>query len=299
MGFPWQIRSDEQAAVQFDDLASQFDAGLLPVTSGSSPEQGEEFVLAALHRVGVRTEPLEDEILRAAWTAGSAPGALRLRAESRRRRAELARTVRAGLRYPIVLGVLAIVSAWIAASVIRNQWLLVWTVAVVAALALVGWRLGSAIRHGSGPLARLPVIATLSDSFAELPYLEILQGLYAAGVPLLTAHPRAVQAIPQPLLRERARRADQILQQRRPLAEALEAAGALCAETRQILRTGEHTGDLEGALDRAYRRRSDVAGRLASTTARTVGQAAYTAAGLLVVYVVFSFYHGYYGKLLH
>jgi type II secretory pathway component PulF len=198
----------------------------------------------------------------------------------------------------MALGALALLTAWIAGSVTRNHWIPGVTVAVVAGLAFLGWRIGVAIRTGLGPLTRLPGIGSISDSFAELPYLEILQGLYAAGVPLLTAHPRAVHAIPQEPMRERAARADQVLQQRRPLAEALQASGAFSDETRQILGTGERTGDLEGALGRAYQRRSEVAGWRATTAAKAAGQVAYIAAGLLVVYIVFNFYSGYYGRLL-
>src|SRR5262249_35278207 len=151
-----------------------------------------------------------------------------------------------------------------------------WLPSVFAGLGLVSgllaWR---SLGRGSPWLMQMPLIGPWAQSLAELPYLEALRGLHSAGVPLLAAHPQAIAACRVASVRERLLQADRVLQQGRPLGEALMAADALHAETRHLLTTGERAGALEDALLRALNRRRSVAAVTSAALGRAIGALVY------------------------
>lgn len=289
--------ADDRAALQFEDLASLLDAGLLPSELGKGGAHGDDVLQALLAERGVKLTRSEDAMLDAAWRAGRAGAALRERANVRRLRAAFTRTVWAGLSYPIVLLTLVLVSTALSAAVTNNATPSLVALLVVAALGAGTLLVASGVRRGGPGWLRAPMLGPLASDLGEIPYLETLHGLYAAGVPLLEAHARAVATCPIAAVRGRLEAADRVLRTNRPLGEALAQANALGAESRQMLATGERAGDLEGALRRALQRRSEVSSRNAARLAKTVGLVAFAIAAAVVIVTVFSFYSGLYGKL--
>jgi general secretion pathway protein F len=286
---------DERAALQFEDLASAFDAGLNPASMGGNAALGERMLPDMLAGRGVAIDSAEGAIFLAAWKSGSVSKALRERAAARRQRAELTRVVKSSLRYPLIL--VATTALVCAVSLRSHLWLAVLLPALLLAIAVVAWRVVVAIRAGTGPWLRLPLLGPLARDFGEIPYLQVLHGLYAAGVPLLTAHPQAVAACGIGGVRRRLQDVDRIVQGNRPLGEALAQVAALHPETSTMIRQGELTGGLEDALARAVRRRTEVAAREAAAMARRLGATAYLGAAIVAIYVILSFYSSYYGQL--
>jgi type II secretory pathway component PulF len=182
-------------------------------------------------------------------------------------------------------------------TVFRTGWVTL-AVAMAAALLLAAlvW-LSLAMARGSDLLLRLPLFREVMLDLAELPYLEVLHGLYASGVPMLKAHPRAVAACRLPDLHRRLQTADAVLQRNQPLTAALVQAGALHPETRTLLSNAERSGDLEDALRRSLARRSDVATRGTQRLARLLGTVVYVFAVAVVVSLVFSFYSSYFAAI--
>lgn len=289
-------RRDERAANAFLDLASAVDAGLAPQYFGADPADGDALLVRALQRRGIALDALEATVLQAAWTAGIGPAVLRRRAEEREQRAAFGRSVLTGLRYPLVLLALCTLVSFVARAL--GAWWLAWVVVGIDLLlaAIVLWLVRMA--KSSSPRALdLPGIGPLVRDMAELPYLEVLHGLYGAGVPLREAHARAVAAAPPSPLQERLRLADRHVQDGRPVHEALAQTLAVDGETLHLLATGERTGGLEEALHRAIRRRRDTALRRSTALAKGVANGTYALAVVLVVLVVFQFYASYYGAL--
>jgi type II secretory pathway component PulF len=292
----FSIAADERAALQFDDLASALDAGLPIAAAGGDVAAGDRAVHGAMRARGVLLTPTEDLMLLHAWRAGRIGTALRDRALARHRRADFVRLLWSGLRYPLLLAVMVLVAS--ATTALTGSW--GFTIGVAIAYALLGaaavavWR---ALHRGEPWATRLPVIGRLAVELAELPYLETLHALYASGVPLKSAHSAAVATVKIPAVGDRLRIADRVLQSGRPLREALAESAALHAETRTLIATGEQTGQLENALDRALQRRRDVTGRDVATTAKRAGQIAYGIAVVLCVVVIFRFYSSYYGAM--
>ena len=293
----WSIAADERAALQFDDLASALDAGLPVHHLGGDAKAGDRVLHDILRQRGVVLSPTEDAVLLAGWRAGRASAALRSRGVGRRNRAEFARTLWAGLRYPLLLFGLVFLASFATARIIGHYWFAAAVVALVAAAATFVVLARRGLRSGSERWTRVPVLGRIAIGLAELPYLETLHALYAAGVPLAQAHPAAVAAVPLASLQRRLEVADRALQSGRPLTESLAQAVALNPETRSLLATGEHAGQLEDALQRSLVRRRDVSARDIGTTARWLGNAAYLLAIVFVVSILFTFYLSLYGKL--
>jgi type II secretory pathway component PulF len=291
-------RPHERAALAFEDLASALDAGLSPTSLGAPPgADGTASMEAILRARGVRPTDAEIEILAAAWDAGRAGDGLRRRALMRRQRAERIRTIGAALRYPMLLIAVSVLAAFLAGTATGKTWLGI-TVATIAGLVVAALIVaGIAFARGSDALLRLPMVRNVVLDLAELPYLEVLHGLYASGVPLLKAHPRAVATCRQQELRRRLDLADAVLQRNQPLGAALAESQALNNETRSLLTNGERSGDLEDALRRSLDRRSDVATRGAQRLARLVGTVVYVLAVAVVISVAFTFWSSYTANL--
>ena len=131
----------------------------------------------------------------------------------------------------------------------------------------------------------------------ELPYLEALHALYGAGVPIVEAHRTALATVRLQDLRKQLSVAQEMLEQGRPLREALETSASLSLETRALLATGEQAGELEDALDRALVRRTEMAELQLQRAARAAGTIAYVSAAIGVVVIAIQFYTSYYGPL--
>jgi type II secretory pathway component PulF len=288
--WPWV---DERAADRLLDVASQLDAGLDPramLGPDAACRSWEEAIAASLERERVRLSAFERALLQSAEHAGRLPQALRARAQARQQRAGLARELLRSGAYP--LAVLSV--AVLAASVSRVATPLALALLVLGFAAVLAGA-ARALLGGSGE--RVPLVRDLQHDRGEVVYLEALHDLYASGVPLREAHPRALAAVPVAWVRMRLFAADAALQRGEPLVASLAAANALREETLRILAPGERAGDLEAALARALQRRRD-------TLARNLGRLR-RAASLLVtafafgvaVWVILAFYGGLFGSL--
>ena len=264
---------------------------------GADAQKGDRAIHEALQRRGVRLSATEDAVMAAAWRAGRITTALRTRAEQRRQRAEFARAIWAGLRYPLVLFLLIVVASFATAAVVGHYWFAIGVLGGAVACGALAVVVRRGLLTGGDRWARLPIVGRMAANLGELPYLETLHSLYAAGVPLVQAHAAAVAAVPIQVLRRRLLIADRELQGGRNLTEALAHALALHAETRTLLATGEHAGQLEDALLRALTRRRETSAREVGQAAKRLGHAAYAVATLVVVAIVFSFYANYAGML--
>jgi type II secretory pathway component PulF len=283
---------DEFAADRMLDLASSIDAGLSPQAFGGEAADGDEVLAQALLRRGAPTAAGEQSALRAAWRTGRASAGLRRIAERRRLRAASSRQLRAKLRYPLALSLVALVVSFVAARVGSTTlpWVLGSTLAILLALAV--W-IARQARAGTERALALPGLGPLLADLAELPYLETLHACYASGVPLLAANKEAVAACPFLAVRQKLCVADLLAQQGRGLTESLSQARAVHPETLTVLGVGEQSGTLEEALSRAIQRRRDAAERRASSLAGLVGSAMYALGVVAAVATILSFYWGY------
>jgi type II secretory pathway component PulF len=269
------IAADERAALRFDDLASSLDAGLTVQALGGEAAAGERVVHGLLQRAGVKLSKTEDAVLIAAWRAGRIGPALRSRAEERRQRAQFARRIWAGLAYPLLLLVFVMFGSVLMSAVFGTRLLGIAVAALFVGVAVAIVLVTRGLRRGGEAWTRLPVIGRLAQDLGELPYLETLQSLYGAGVPLVQAHSTAVSTVPVASVQRRLQVAQRILAEGRPLAEALHQALALHAETRSLLASGERAGQLEDALLKALVRRREVSSRDITSAARWTGAIAY------------------------
>ena len=288
-----QPRRDEKAALAFDDVASGLDAGLPPALLGGDPGAGDRMLPGLFARRRIDLDRSEDLVLVAAWRAGRAPAALRHVSEQRRARALLARAVAGAMSYPALLIAVAI----LVSLVVGSRWLPLVVLGAIAGLALAVHRGLRRLEQGRSALLGLPVFGTWALDLAELPYLEVLGGLYGAGVPLLAAHPQAVAACPVAVVRSRLQAADRELQQGRTLTESLLHAAALHEETRHLLATGEKAGTLEDAMRRALERRRSVAAQGAARIGRLLAFSLYLLGLSVAGFVILRFYSGYFAAL--
>lgn len=291
------IRANERAALHFEDLASALDAGLPLGMLGEAGAVDERAVHTILRQRGVALSPTEDAVLLAAWRAGRVTDALRARALERHRRAEFARTLTAGLRYPLLIFVMTFVASIVTAPVVGHYGFTIGVAAFAGLVVAFALAARAGLRRGDERWIRMPVIGTIASNLAELPYLETLWSMYGAGVPLLQAHTAAVAAVPVASVQKRLRIADGVLQSGRSLTESLAHAVALQQETRLVLATGEQAGQLEDALRRALDRRRDVAARSVSDTARRVAAIVYGIAMVTAAAIVLTFWISFYSRL--
>jgi general secretion pathway protein F len=293
----FSIAADERAALQFDDLASALDAGLPLANLGGDPAAGERAVHSALAGRGVHLDAAEDAVLVAAAQAGRLGAALRARAEQRRQRAAFAREVWGGLRYPLLLFAMAILTSLVVSRFVGGFWFPTLLIAGLGALGAALLWIRRGLAGGGERWRRLPWLGALAAELGELPYLEALHALYASGVPIVAAHATATDAVAVVDVRLRLRAVGKALREGIPLAGALAAAAALHPESRQLLATGEGTGQLEDALARALRRRREVCTERIRTLARWLGACLYGLAMAVVLLLVIRFWLGYADQL--
>jgi type II secretory pathway component PulF len=290
------IAADERAALQFDEVASMLDAGLPLGSIGGGGEHGDRVVHAILSQRGVKLTPSDDTVLLAAWRAGRIGPALRARAEQRRQQAALHRRLLLGLAYPSALFAMTIVAGIVTAPIVGHYYFPIGLSVLLLAVVATALVVQRGLQRGDERWNQLPVIGPIARDVAEIPYLEVLQALYGAGVPLLEAHASATAAVPNHGVQQRLGVAGRVLGEGRSLAEALAQSVALHPDTRTLLANGERGGQLEDALQRALQRRREVSQRAATRTAVTISVVVYALAGLVAIALIFSFYQRLYGS---
>ena len=287
---------DEKAALIFDDMASAIDAALPLRSIGGNPDLGDDVLVALASQRGIHVLPTEKTVLQLSWKSGNGAAALRSRAANRRRRAKFKQDVWGGLRYPVLLLCVIAVAAVCTSTIIGTE-IGIWIACGAFAIALSAIVLGRKIMRGDAALERYPVLGSLLIDVHELPYLESLHALYGAGVPIVEAHKRALESVHSQGLRERLKNTQQLMEAGATLREALKQSSGLTEETRSLLATGEDSGQLEEALQRALVRRQDVAEQKLVTASLRVGQTAYALGVIAAVIVIFKFYSGYFALL--
>ena len=289
----WTVNRHEHAALQMDDVASGLDAGLPLAMLGGDDRDGEQVLAGLLQRRDVLLSGVETAALTAAWRAGRAPVALRRRAEARRRQAQFLRSLWRAMRYPLLVLGSTVLASFCTYAVVGHLWAVVAVVGGLGAIGLGSLLLWRAMRHGGEGWFRVPLVGNLGRDLGEIPYLETLAALYAAGVPLPAAHRAAQATVPFAAVQRRLLVADRALQQGRRLSEGLAEGLGLHPETRSLLATGEASGQLEDALLRAAARRRDVAAATTERLVRWSGAVLYIGAALVAGYVVLSFYSSF------
>ena len=280
----------------FTDLASAIDAGLPLESIGGDPRAGERVLADLCVNRGVQLLAAERLALEAGWRSGNAASCLRSRAAARRRRADFQRTALGALAYPALLFVLLLLASLATMAVVGA------TLAIALAIVYGGVAVGVCVLarklgRGDSSLERYPIVGKVLLELRELPYLETLHALYSAGVPIVDAHRTAIATVRMQDLRKQLNAAQALLEQGRPLQEALQTSVALSQETRTLLSTGEQAGELEDALERVLIRRAEMAGRQLQSAARTVGAVAYASAAIGVVVMAVQFYTNYYAPI--
>jgi general secretion pathway protein F len=248
-----------------------------------------------LQQRGVVLSPSEDAVLLAAWRAGRVGPALRACAEQRRQRAEFRRRMLGGLAYPVALLGMVVVASLATAPIVGHYWFAIGVVAALLVAGAVGFVVWRGLRRGDERWTHLPVIGRIVTDLAEIPYLETLQAMYGAGVPLVQAHGTAVATVPNDAVRQRLAIAGRVLGEGRNLTEALAASVSLHPDTRRLLATGEQSGQLEDALLRALTHRREMSARAVSSTLRRGTTIVYAIAVVLAVTVIFTFWFRLYG----
>lgn len=290
-------RADERAAMAFQDLASALDAGLPLESIGGNPQLGDHVLVDLCWQRGIQLRPTEKLALEAGWKSGNASLALRMRAAARQRRADFIRTTQNALAYPVLLCVMLLVSSLAVMSVVGTgtaTLIMVVYGCLAAALVLVARKLG----RGDSSLESWPIFGGVLRELRELPYLEALHSLYGAGIPIVDAHRTAFPTVHMQGLRKQLAVAMTLLEQGRPLREALETSASLSPETRQLLASGEQAGQLEEALHRAIERRSEMAGRKLKVAARTTSAIVYALVAVGIATFAIQFYTSYLDKAL-
>ncbi|MBI84207.1 MAG: hypothetical protein CMJ81_13480 [Planctomycetaceae bacterium] len=295
---------DESLALRLEDTASALDAGvtaeaILRKTPGTPClDRG---LVAGLIEQGLALSTTEQITLELAESSGSLPVAMRRLAERRHLRAQLVGDLLKSLRYPLFLLVFAAFVFSFTAALAGTSPLFIIGVIIggVATLLLVLLAVRALIRRPDAKGSRLPGVRGLIEDVGELPYLEALHGLYAAGMELQKAHPKALRVVPVGFIRARLFAADRSLQDGKPLTEALASTQALGTETLSILAPAEQAGDLEAALQRAINRRQHTLGRRADRAALLLK---ITISGIVfgfIIWRILSFYLGYFSMLRH
>ena len=279
------------------DLASALAAGVPLAIALPRFTADAGTIVAALEREPVQLSRTERCVLQAAEKSGRLAEALPERAAARELRASLVLQLAGRLIYPVFLIAAAVTVDVLLGVITGRSWggtLL--TIGILVAVVGLG-AMGLCLRLRRAQLENIPVLGGLLQDLAELPYLQALLGLYAAGVLLPEAQAEAARACPLAGPRVQLVGAASLVQAGQPLASALQSAGAVSAESWSILASGERAGDLEGALRRLVQRRTET---LTLRARRLVGLAtglATLVAFAIAIRVIVGFWAQYYGAL--
>jgi type II secretory pathway component PulF len=294
---------NERIADRLEELAEALEAGLNVdrlLDSGAGGEAQSMVEKILLHAPSLSR--LDQHILEAAERAGELPRALRGRAEAQRFQAETKRLLIRQLSYPIFVllmaaAVLILVSAL---GFFAGAGTLLTSILVLTALAVLAlWlylRPIPANPESDGAL--IPGLKELLRDYGELPYLEALHGLYAAGITIVEAHHEATRTCPVAWLRMRLTRASRHLSEGSGLSEALARESAVSTDTQGLISKAEVSGSLEDALARAAVLRRQVLRRKITRTAKTLGFSLKVTAAIAVAMIALSFYGSYFSVLM-
>lgn len=97
---------------------------------------------------------------------------------------------------------------------------------------------------------RLPLVGEILRKLALARFAALFATLYAAGINIIDALRASEDAVGNLALREGLRAARQGIEQGRPMSAAFEAAQVFPPLVTRMLRLGEHTGALDGALNK-------------------------------------------------
>lgn len=130
---------------------------------------------------------------------------------------------------------------------------LILTVPAVALAVLIGTARRSAAvrRRVDRALLATPILGELLKKLDLARFLATLALMYRSGIPLIDALRQAETALGNLVLREAVARAGEMIERGAGLAEAFAATGLMPATLLRMLRVGERSGELDGALEHA------------------------------------------------
>jgi type II secretory pathway component PulF len=243
-------------------------------------------------------------VLQAAETTGDLDRALLRLAEEAETAGAVSRRIRAGLLYPAVLWHVAAFVPPIA-DYVRDGFgaylgkvlmLLVPFYGIVAILLWLGRsRSGRVLR--SRILGHVPFVGKALRRSELARFLRVLANAHDAGLGPVEAATTAFGSTTQAELRSAGRSGLEILAAGNPFHRFFAVLPWLDEADAMVLATAESTGDLAGALRRLAARHEEMARQAAETTVRLLPLAVYLFVAAYIVWVVVSFYAGYYGSL--
>jgi type II secretory pathway component PulF len=238
-------------------------------------------------------------VLGAAERSGRLEKALAVLANARNLRAHLLAVVLAQLAYPVFILVFAVAIGLFVTVVFGGSAtrLGLWLVTGIVSASVCVWALARAVRRGRLDPARVPLLGAWLTELAEISYLRVLHGLYAAGVPIRTAVAEAARVPPFAIARTRTLLAASLIDEGKSLAESYERSRAVQPETQRLLAAAERAGDLEDALGRVLQRRQESFDARSRRICATLVVAVTGLAFLVAGYVIVSFYRSYFAAL--
>ncbi len=278
------------------NTAASLDAGLSAAHILDDP--GSQSLVIGLLRQGLPLQAHEQMALQAAEEAGALPAALRRLAANWEFQAQTLKMLLRSLTRPAVM-LMLLGPVILLEGHFRHRPILL-SLALYGLIWLVPIGLGLWLRqrwrHGHGP-SRFSTLRNLAWDLGELPYLRALHDFYVAGIPLLSAHSKAITACPVAWVKERLQQAQGLCQEQSGFVEALQSAQALHPDSLQILQAAETAGDLENAMQRSLGLRQEHLQahlqRLAFLFSLTLQALVYGSC----IYMIISFYLALYGNL--
>ena len=193
------------------------------------------------HHTGIFS-PRERQLLEVGEASGHVDNVLGRLADYHRARASRIRRVRAKLAYPLFLLVLAVFvapfPALFAGSISAGGYLSR-TLTPLLVVAVIGWLTARSVgrlesREYPGWLAHcllaLPIVKGLVTQHAQTDLLESLGLFLSAGIAAQQAVPRAIDAVSNPVLKERFREAQTALDAGEVVADALREGDTIDAQ---------------------------------------------------------------------
>jgi len=144
---------------------------------------------------------------------------------------------------------------------------------------------------------RLPGIGKMVHGFAMAKFGRAFGAMYKAGVPVSRAVEIAADACGNSAVREAVRPVSRALEGGTGLTEALASTGAFSPLVLDMTRTGEETGETDLMLTKVADFYEEEGALNAQIAAKVIGVACLLAVAAYVLFVVVSFYTGYFSRL--
>ncbi|MGE0001141.1 MAG: type II secretion system F family protein [Fimbriimonadaceae bacterium] len=144
---------------------------------------------------------------------------------------------------------------------------------------------------------RLPGIGRMVHGFAMAKFGRAFGAMYKAGVPVSRAVEIAADACGNSAVREAVRPVSRALEGGTGLTEALASTGAFSPLVLDMTRTGEETGETDQMLLKVADFYEEEGALSAQIAAKVIGVACLLAVAAYVLFVVVSFYTGYFSRL--